>query len=107
MGMNANRENIKKDHPGLSVTEFGKKAGEIWKEMSDKSEWEEKAREDKKRYEAEMEKWRADGGEEKLKAAKKAAKRAEKAASSPKKKAGGGVRATRSAKSKADKENEN
>ena len=53
-------------------------------------EWEEKAREDKKRYEAEMEKWRADGGEEKLKAAKKAAKRAEKAASSPKKKAGGG-----------------
>ena len=35
--MNANRENIKKDHPGLSVTEFGKKAGEIWKEMSDKS----------------------------------------------------------------------
>ena len=37
-----------------------------------------------------MEKWRADGGEEKLKAAKKAAKRAEKAASSPKKKAGGG-----------------
>ena len=37
-----------------------------------------------------MEKWRADGGEEKLKAAKKAAKRAEKAASSPKKKSGGG-----------------
>ena len=35
--MNASRETIKKDHPGLSVTEFGKKAGEIWKEMSDKS----------------------------------------------------------------------
>ncbi len=35
--MNENREKIKKEHPGLSVTEFGKKAGELWKELEDKS----------------------------------------------------------------------
>ena len=35
--MNENREQIKKDHPGLSIAEFGKKAGELWKGMSDKS----------------------------------------------------------------------
>ena len=38
-------------------------------------EWEEKAAKDKKRYEAEMEKWKAEGGLEQLKAAKKAAKK--------------------------------
>ncbi len=36
--------------------------------------WEEKAVEDRKRYDAEMEKWKAEGGLEALKAAKKAAK---------------------------------
>ena len=35
--MNENREQIKKDHPGLSIAEFGKKAGELWKAMTDKS----------------------------------------------------------------------
>ena len=35
--MNENREQIKKDNPGLSVTEFGKKAGELWKNLSNKS----------------------------------------------------------------------
>ena len=43
-------------------------------------EWEEKAAEDKKRYEAEMEKWKAEGGLEQLKAAKKAAKKEERLA---------------------------
>ena len=35
--MNENREKIKRDHPGLSVTEFGKKAGALWKDLTDKS----------------------------------------------------------------------
>ena len=35
--MNANRDKIKSEHPGLTIAEFGKKAGELWKGMSDKS----------------------------------------------------------------------
>ena len=35
--MNQNREQIKKDHPGLSMTEMTKKAGEIWRDLSDKT----------------------------------------------------------------------
>ncbi len=95
--MNENREKIKSEHPGLSVTEFGKKAGEIWKDLADKSEWNEKAAEDKKRYESEMEKWKAEGGLEKLKAAKKAAKAAQKEAK------GGGSKAKPKSKSSKPK----
>ena len=35
--MNANRENIKKDNPGAGIGEIAKKAGELWKALSDKS----------------------------------------------------------------------
>ena len=34
--MNASREQIKKDFPGLSITEMSKKGGELWKELKDK-----------------------------------------------------------------------
>merc|ERR1719237_1117160 len=88
--MNATRDSIKGDNPGMSIGEIAKKAGELWKGLGDKSEWEEKAAEDKKRYEAEMEKWKAEGGLEQLKAAKKEAKkeaRLAKSGGSPKKKA--------------------
>ena len=78
--MNENREKIKKDNPGLSMTEMTKKAGEIWRDMKDKSKWSVKAEEDKKRYEKEMEKWKAEGGDEALKAAKKQAKKEKRAA---------------------------
>ena len=47
-------------------------------------EWEEKAKKDKERYEAENKKWLEEGGAEAIKQAKKAAK----AAKSPKKSAG-------------------
>ena len=47
--MQENREKIKSENPSLSITEIGKKAGELWKALTDKSEWEEKAAEDKKR----------------------------------------------------------
>lgn len=35
--MQENREKIKTDNPGISFTDIAKKAGEIWKEMTDKS----------------------------------------------------------------------
>lgn len=56
------REQIKKDNPGISVTEVTKKAGEMWKELSDKSKFEEAAAVAKKKYEKEMELYRASGG---------------------------------------------
>ncbi|KAL8591541.1 hypothetical protein ACOMHN_055508 [Nucella lapillus] len=49
-----NREGIKKDHPGIAITEVTKIAGERWKELKDKSEWEERAREAKTEYELAM-----------------------------------------------------
>ena len=63
-------------------------------------EWEEKAAEDKKRADAEMEKWMAEGGAEQIKAAKKearAAKRAEKGG-------GGGGKSSKKSKSNPTKE---
>ena len=78
--MNENREQIKKDNPGLSMTDMTKKAGEIWRDMKDKSKWNAKAEEDKKRYEKELAKWKAEGGDEAIKAAKKEARKEKRAA---------------------------
>lgn len=35
--MNESREQIKADNPGIKVTEIAKKAGEMWRELTDKS----------------------------------------------------------------------
>jgi len=35
--LNENRSQIKEQFPGISVTEVSKKAGEMWKEVTDKS----------------------------------------------------------------------
>lgn len=35
--MNEKREEIKNDNPGIKVTEIGKKAGEMWRELKDKT----------------------------------------------------------------------
>jgi len=95
--MNENREKVKTEHPGLSLPEFAKKAGELWRELSDKSEWNKKAEEDKKRYEAALAKWRTEeGGEALEKAAKKAKTKAKKEAS-------GGGGSTSSSKSPTKK----
>uniref|UniRef100_A0A672KIS0 HMG box domain-containing protein n=1 Tax=Sinocyclocheilus grahami TaxID=75366 RepID=A0A672KIS0_SINGR len=32
--LNASRERIKSENPGISVTEISKKAGEMWKQLS-------------------------------------------------------------------------
>lgn len=52
--LNEMREKIKRDNPGISVTEIAKKGGELWKEQKDKSKWEEMAAKDKQRYMDEM-----------------------------------------------------
>lgn len=48
------REQIKQENPGISVTELSKVAGEKWKQIEDKSEWQEKAKEAKAKYEVAM-----------------------------------------------------
>jgi len=94
--MNANREDIKKENPDFTIGDIAKKAGELWKALSDKTEWEEKAAKDKKRYEVEYKTWFEAGGEAAIKASKKEAKAAKKgdggakpkSAKSPKKSSG-------------------
>lgn len=60
--LNDTRETIKKDNPGISVTEIAKKGGELWQTLKDKSKWEEKAGKEKERYAKEMEEYKAAGG---------------------------------------------
>jgi len=71
------REKIKADNPSFSVTEVGKKSGELWREMGeeDKKEWEGKAKEAKEAYDKEYKEWLENGGAEAIKDAKKEAKR--------------------------------
>lgn len=35
--LNANREKIKSDNPGIAVTDIAKKGGEMWRDLKDKS----------------------------------------------------------------------
>lgn len=64
------REQIKKDHPGITITEITKKAGEMWREVSDKTKWDEAAAVAKKEYEKAMAEYRASGGGVKEKSSK-------------------------------------
>ncbi|XP_030307226.1 FACT complex subunit SSRP1 [Calypte anna] len=54
--LNASRERIKSDHPGISITDLSKKAGELWKAMSKekKEEWDRKAEDARRDYEKAM-----------------------------------------------------
>lgn len=60
--LNATREQIKKDNPGIKVTEIAKKGGEMWRELKDKSQWEEKAAKEKEEYTKAMAEYKASGG---------------------------------------------
>ncbi|MCJ8733791.1 hypothetical protein PDJAM_G00227710 [Pangasius djambal] len=62
--LNANRERIKSENPGISVTEISKKAGEMWKQIdkSRREEWEKKAEEAKKQYDRAMKEYKESGG---------------------------------------------
>ncbi|KAI6220018.1 HMG box domain-containing protein [Aphelenchoides fujianensis] len=50
--MQENRARLKKD--GMSVADVAKAAGVEWGKLTDKTEWEKKAEQDKKRYEREL-----------------------------------------------------
>jgi structure-specific recognition protein 1 len=54
--LNANRKSITK--PGMGVTDVAKAAGAEWGKLKDKTKWEAMAAADKKRYEAEMAKYK-------------------------------------------------
>ncbi|KAH8330161.1 hypothetical protein KR074_009449 [Drosophila pseudoananassae] len=56
------RESIKKDNPGIKVTDVARKAGELWRAMTDKSEWEAKAAKAKEEYYCAMREYMANGG---------------------------------------------
>ncbi|XP_062380501.1 FACT complex subunit SSRP1a [Sardina pilchardus] len=62
--LNASRERIKSEHPGISVTEISKKAGEMWKQIGKdkKEEWDKKAEEAKRQYEKAMKEYKESGG---------------------------------------------
>ncbi|XP_058253713.1 FACT complex subunit SSRP1a [Hemibagrus wyckioides] len=62
--LNANRERIKSEYPGISVTDISKKAGEMWKQIdkSRREEWEKKAEEAKKQYDRAMKEYKESGG---------------------------------------------
>ncbi|XP_017070495.1 FACT complex subunit Ssrp1 [Drosophila eugracilis] len=84
--LNDTRESIKKDNPGIKVTEIAKKGGEMWKELKDKSKWEEAAAKDKQRYQDEMRNYKPEaGGSDNEKGGKATKKR--KSEASPTKKA--------------------
>lgn len=60
--LNEHREQIKRENPNISVTEIAKKGGEMWRELKDKSIWEEKAAKDKERYQNEMKNYKPPSG---------------------------------------------
>ncbi|XP_063383798.1 FACT complex subunit Ssrp1 [Cydia fagiglandana] len=88
--LNENRKKITEENPGIKVTEIAKKGGELWRDLKDKSEWEEKAGKAKEEYNAAMKKYKdsgaADEFKQKKKQAAKEAKAAEKKSKAPAKK---------------------
>ncbi|XP_061581477.1 FACT complex subunit SSRP1a isoform X2 [Cololabis saira] len=62
--LNASRERIKSENPGISITEISKKAGEMWRQLTkdEKEEWETKAGEAKRQYEKAKKEYKESGG---------------------------------------------
>ncbi|OQV21802.1 FACT complex subunit SSRP1 [Hypsibius exemplaris] len=52
--LNEARDKIKADFPGISVVDISKKAGELWKQVTDHKKWDDKAAEAKKEYDIKM-----------------------------------------------------
>jgi structure-specific recognition protein 1 len=59
MFSNAQREQVKEEHPGLNFIDVGKKLGEMWREMDPalKKQWEERATIAKDQYLAAKKRW--------------------------------------------------
>lgn len=77
--MNENRKKIIDENPGIKVTDVAKKAGELWRDMKNKSEWEEKAAKSKEEYNAAMKKYQDSGAAAEFKAKKRQVERERKA----------------------------
>jgi len=60
--LNDNREAIKKENPGIKVTEVAKRGGELWRGLKDKSKWDQKAVEAKEAYNRALKTYEANGG---------------------------------------------
>ncbi|XP_041563135.1 high mobility group protein D-like [Drosophila elegans] len=60
--LNSARESIKRENPGIKVTEVAKRGGELWRAMTDKSEWEAKAAKAKDDYDRAVKEFEANGG---------------------------------------------
>ncbi|KAJ8680531.1 hypothetical protein QAD02_016318 [Eretmocerus hayati] len=60
--LNSVRDEIKAKNPDIKVTEVVQKAGVMWKELKDKTEFEKKAAELKEEYTKAMEEYKASGG---------------------------------------------
>ncbi|CAG5045160.1 unnamed protein product [Parnassius apollo] len=78
--LNENRKKIIEDNPGLKVTEVAKKGGELWRDLKDKSEWDEKASKAKEEYNQAMKKYKESGAADEFKQKKKQAEKERKAA---------------------------
>lgn len=82
--LNSAREGIKKENPGIKVTEIAKRGGELWRAMKDKSEWENKAAKMKDEYNKAVQEFERNGGGKdsgkgkKSKGAKKVVKKSKK-----------------------------
>ncbi|XP_065090770.1 high mobility group protein D [Ochlerotatus camptorhynchus] len=85
--LNSAREGIKKESPGIKVTEIAKRGGELWRGMKDKTEWENKAAKMKDEYNKAVQEFERNGGgggggkdagKKKSKGAKKVVKKSKK-----------------------------
>ncbi|BFG03659.1 high mobility group protein D [Drosophila madeirensis] len=84
--LNSAREGIKRETPGIKVTEVAKRGGELWRAMKDKSEWEAKAAKAKDDYDRAVKEFEANGGSNSTNGnAKKRSKPAKKPAKKTKK----------------------
>jgi len=72
--LNDNRESIKRENPGIKVTEVAKRGGELWRALKDKSKWEQKAVEAKEEYNRKVKAFEANGGGKDTGAGKKRSK---------------------------------
>ncbi|XP_075977913.1 structure specific recognition protein [Anticarsia gemmatalis] len=78
--LNENRKSIVEENPGIKVTEIAKKGGELWRDLKDKSEWEEKAAKAKEEYNQAMKKYKESGAADEFQQKKKQAEKERKAA---------------------------
>lgn len=59
--LNENRERIKKENPSFSIIDITKRAGELWKEVQDRTPWEKQAAEAAAKYKEAMAAYKASG----------------------------------------------